>query len=94
MRPYMSIKSYTSMCYTQFTRKTKELETQFELIRQRNVLQWNPKEGNTMTDEEMRIEFKRLVEELSHEDYEKVLALARKLKAERDQKDQKNHKAP
>ena len=47
-----------------------------------------------MTDEEMRTEFKRLLEELPREDYEKVLALARKLKAERDQKDQKNHKAP
>ena len=46
-----------------------------------------------MTDEEMRTEFKRLLAELSHEDYEKVLALARTLKAERDQRDQKNHKA-
>lgn len=47
-----------------------------------------------MKDEEMRTEFKRLLAELSHEDYEKVLVLARKLKAERDQKGQKNHKAP
>jgi hypothetical protein len=45
-----------------------------------------------MNDEEMRTEFKRLLEELSHEEYEKVLALARMLKAERDRKNQKNHK--
>ena len=46
-----------------------------------------------MTAHERDAEFKRIIDGLPREGLEKVLVLARKLKAERDQKHQENHKA-